>query len=129
MSDADATSILRAASAGDGEAVARLVPVVYEELRRLAAAFLQRERPDHTLDPTALVHEAYLRLVDQSAVDWQGKAHFDYEESAWLVSFEDEGDNALASAIVDLNQKQAQSTRQRTQGYNRHAVKSYEITG
>ncbi len=52
-----------------------LVPLVYDELRRLARGFLSRERPDHTLQPTALVHEAYLRLADQSRVDWAGRTH------------------------------------------------------
>ncbi len=57
-------------------ALDRMTPVVYEELRRLARHFLAAERPDHTLQPTALVHEAYMRLVDQHAVDWQNRAHF-----------------------------------------------------
>jgi RNA polymerase sigma-70 factor, ECF subfamily len=52
------------------------LPVIYHELKRLAAAQLRRERGDHTLGATALVHEAYLRLVDQHAVNWQGRAHF-----------------------------------------------------
>jgi RNA polymerase sigma factor (TIGR02999 family) len=63
-------------SGGDGEAPARLMPLVYEELRRLARQYLQRERPDHTLQATGLVHEAYLRLVDQSTTTWQNRAHF-----------------------------------------------------
>src|SRR5687767_15994638 len=54
----------------------QLMPVVYDELRRLAQKYLSRERPDHTLQTTALVHEAYLRLVDQKAVDWQNRAQF-----------------------------------------------------
>lgn len=54
----------------------RLLPLVYAELRRIASRQLRRERPDHTLQPTALVHEAYIRLVDQRQVDWQGRAHF-----------------------------------------------------
>jgi len=53
-----------------------MTPLVYEELRRLARRFLAAERPDHTLQPTALVHEAYLRLIDQHAVDWRNRAHF-----------------------------------------------------
>jgi len=52
------------------------MPLVYDELRRLARAFMARENRDHTLQPTALVHEAYLRLVDQSRVNWQGRTHF-----------------------------------------------------
>jgi RNA polymerase sigma factor (TIGR02999 family) len=54
----------------------KLFPVVYDELRRLARGYLSRERSDHTLQPTALVHEAYLKLVDQSRADWKGKTHF-----------------------------------------------------
>jgi RNA polymerase sigma-70 factor (ECF subfamily) len=61
---------------GGGDAPARLMPLVYDELRRLARSYLRNERPDHTLQPTALVHEAYLRLVDQSRVEWQNRAHF-----------------------------------------------------
>src|SRR5262245_18186779 len=62
----------------DGNARARdeMLPVVYEELRRLARSYLGRERPDHTLQPTALVHEAYLRLVDQQRVNWRNRAQF-----------------------------------------------------
>ncbi len=52
------------------------MPIVYEELRRLASNYLQRERPDHTLQATALVHEAYLKLVDQKRADWKNRAHF-----------------------------------------------------
>lgn len=57
-------------------ALDELMPVVYDELRRLAQKYLSRERPDHTLQTTALVHEAYLRLVDQKSVDWQNRAQF-----------------------------------------------------
>ena len=63
-------------SNGDRGAVDLLLPVIYDELRKLAANYLRRERPDHTLQPTALVHEAYLRLVDQTRVNWQNRAHF-----------------------------------------------------
>lgn len=63
-------------SEGDQEAPNRLMPLVYEELRRLAHQYLQRERPDHTLQATSLVHEAYLRLVDQGTTTWQNRAHF-----------------------------------------------------
>ncbi len=72
----DVTKILREVSGGNGEAPARLMPLVYDELRRLADHYLRRERPDHTLQPTALVHEAYLKLIDQTRVDWQNRAHF-----------------------------------------------------
>lgn len=61
---------------GDKTALDRMTPVLYDELRRIARHFLARERSDHTLQPTALVHEAYLRLVDQHAVDWRNRAHF-----------------------------------------------------
>jgi len=72
----EVTQILQDWGRGDDEAPARLMPLVYEELRRLAAAFLSRERADHTLQPTALVHEAYLRLVDQTRANWQNRAQF-----------------------------------------------------
>ena len=76
LPEEDITGTLLKVSDGDGNAAARLLPYVYDELRRLAAAYLRRERPDHTLQPTALVHEAYLRLVDQSRVGWKNRAHF-----------------------------------------------------
>lgn len=60
---------------GGDQSLAEMLPGVYEELRRLAGNYLRRERPDHTLQPTALVHEAYLRLLGQRAVDWQNRAH------------------------------------------------------
>jgi RNA polymerase sigma-70 factor (ECF subfamily) len=63
-------------SNGDSAALDELIPIVYSELRRLANRYLRRERSDHTLQPTALVHEAYLRLMDQSNVRWQNRAHF-----------------------------------------------------
>ena len=72
----EVTRILNDLSAGNPAAPDRLMPLVYEELRRLASRYLNRERPDHTLQPTALVHEAYLRLVDQTQVTWQNRAHF-----------------------------------------------------
>src|SRR3989442_15856929 len=70
------TQILLEWSNGRQEVLHELMPLVYDELRRLAAHYLRRERPDHTLQPTALVHEAYLRLVDQTQVRWQNRAHF-----------------------------------------------------
>ena len=72
----EVTQILLNWGAGESDAAARLMPLVYEELRRLARDYLRRERGDHTLQPTALVHEAYLRLVDDSRVNWQNRAHF-----------------------------------------------------
>ena len=61
---------------GDPEAAVRLMPLVYDELRQLARSYLQRERADHTLQATGLVHEAYLRLVDQTVIPCQNRAHF-----------------------------------------------------
>lgn len=72
----DVTQILKDWSEGDDDATARLMPLVYEELRRLARDYLRRERADHTLQATALVHEAYLRMVDDKDVTWQNRAHF-----------------------------------------------------
>jgi RNA polymerase sigma factor (TIGR02999 family) len=72
----DVTALLLDWSRGDLAALNELLPVVYAELRRVAARQLRKERADHTLQPTALVHEAYIRLVDQRRVDWQNRAHF-----------------------------------------------------
>jgi len=72
----DVTRLLREISAGDPEAPAKLMPLVYDELRRQARNYLQRDRPDHTLQPTALVHEAYLRLVQEKEVRWKDRSHF-----------------------------------------------------
>lgn len=72
----DVTAILRRASQGDDSAVNRLLPLVYDELRALAQTYLQAERRNHTLQATALVHEAYVRLVKQDAVEWHDRAHF-----------------------------------------------------
>jgi RNA polymerase sigma factor (TIGR02999 family) len=68
--------LLQAWGRGDLQARHDLMPVVYRELRRRAGAYLRRERQDHTLQPTALVHEAYMRLVGQERVAWQNRAHF-----------------------------------------------------
>ena len=70
------TTLLRAWSRGDQGAFEQLTPLVYDELRRRARHYLRAERPDHTLRPTALVHEVYLRLVDLDQVNWQDRAHF-----------------------------------------------------
>lgn len=70
------TRLLLELTEGDRTAVDALLPLIYDELRSLAANYLRRERPDHTLQPTALVHEAYLRMVDQTQVNWQNRAHF-----------------------------------------------------
>jgi RNA polymerase sigma factor (TIGR02999 family) len=70
------TGLLRQAQAGDRAALDELLPVVYRELKGIAARQLAGERPGHTLQATALVNEAYLRLVDQHSVDWRNRAHF-----------------------------------------------------
>jgi RNA polymerase sigma factor (TIGR02999 family) len=70
------TRLLEELQRGSGEAGERLIPLVYRELHGLAAQYLRRERGDHTLQPTALVNEVYLRLVGQHAVQWQNRAHF-----------------------------------------------------
>lgn len=73
---ADVTQLLVNWSNGDQSALEQLMPLVYGELRRLAGAYLRRERVDHTLQSTALVHEAFLRLVNQRDVEWRSRAHF-----------------------------------------------------
>jgi len=77
MDPSDAiTRALQACSRGDTRALDELLPAVYDELRQVARRELRRERLDHTLSPTALVHEAYLKLVRLEAITWQGRAHF-----------------------------------------------------
>jgi len=70
------TERLIAWNSGDTTALEEVIRAVYHELRKMADRYLRQERPGHTLQPTALVHEAYLRLVDQSQVSWQNRAHF-----------------------------------------------------
>jgi RNA polymerase sigma factor (TIGR02999 family) len=72
----DVTDLLRRWASGDAGAQDRLIPLIYEECRHIAERQLRSEDPGHTLEPTALVHELYLRLVDQRAASWQGRAHF-----------------------------------------------------
>jgi RNA polymerase sigma factor (TIGR02999 family) len=72
----EVTQLLAQLRAGDREAESKLMPLVYVELRRLAAYYMRGERADHTLQPTALVHEAYLRLIKLHKVDWQSRSHF-----------------------------------------------------
>jgi len=74
--DRTVTGLLQAWGDGDAGALDQLVPIVYEELRRQAERYLRREAPGHTLQTTALVHEAYLRLVDQREARWQNRAQF-----------------------------------------------------
>ena len=75
-SDSGPTELLRAWSQGDGSALDRLIPLVYDELHRLARHYMRQERPDHTLQATSLVNEAYLRLIDVNRVEWRNRAHF-----------------------------------------------------
>src|SRR3954469_12307566 len=87
MTDAPAsetTELLRAWARGEAAALDRLTPRVYRELRRLAANLMRHEKPGRTVEPTALVHEAYLRLVDVTNVDWEHRAHF-YAISARIM--------------------------------------------
>ena len=76
VSDTSVTALLSQLSAGHREVEGRLIPQVYNELRRMAAGYMRRERPDHTLQPTALVHEAYAQLVDHPQQRWENRAHF-----------------------------------------------------
>jgi RNA polymerase sigma-70 factor (ECF subfamily) len=76
MDSGEITELLARFRLGDREAESRLLPLVYGELRRLASACLGRERADHTLSPTALVHEAFLRLTEGVQPDWQDRSHF-----------------------------------------------------
>ena len=78
------TQLLLLWSRGDRAALDQLMPVVYEELRKLAHSYLRQERPDHTLQPTALINEAYLRLVRQDFPEWQSRRHF-YGVAAQLM--------------------------------------------
>jgi RNA polymerase sigma factor (TIGR02999 family) len=73
---AEITKLLKAWRQGDSEALDRLTPLVYEQLRRLARSYLRKEHPGQTLQPTAIVNEAFLRLIDARDVDWQDRTHF-----------------------------------------------------
>lgn len=74
--DASPSALLARAASGDDNAASALLPLVYDELRRIAAAYLRRERPGQTLQATALVHEAYVRLIGEGAERWQNRQHF-----------------------------------------------------
>jgi RNA polymerase sigma-70 factor (ECF subfamily) len=82
--EGDISTLLRAWSDGDHSALARLTPIVYDELRRLARRYMKRERPGHSLQTTALVNEAYMRLVDYERMHWHNRAHF-FAVSAQLM--------------------------------------------
>src|SRR5690349_21902357 len=76
LTQARVTQILHQLQDGHPSAAEQLLPLIYDELRALAGSYFQQERRDHTLQPTALVHEAYLRLVNQNDIEWQSRAHF-----------------------------------------------------
>jgi len=76
MESQDVTGMLVKWGQGNKDVLNQLLPAVYDELHRMAGRYLHRERPDHTLQPTALINEAYLRLVDQNSVTWENRAHF-----------------------------------------------------
>src|SRR5438105_772817 len=76
ISQPEVTELLQAWSDGDQNAFDKLAPVIYSELRRLARHYMARERPDHTLQPTALVHEAYMHLADLRHLHWKNRVHF-----------------------------------------------------
>ncbi len=76
MPDPNITAVLLAAGDGDEAAVNKLMPLIYEELHNMAQRQLRKERSNHTLNATALVHEAYIKLIQQDQVDWQNRAHF-----------------------------------------------------
>src|ERR1700686_5677933 len=80
----DVSTLLRAWSDGDRNALERMTPLVYDELHRLAKRYMRRERPGHSLQTTALVNEAYMRLVDYNRMQWQDRAHF-FAVSALLM--------------------------------------------
>ncbi len=75
-SEHEVTLLLQQVRAGDAQAVEDLMPLIYRELHAAAERYMRRERPGHALQPTVLVHEAYLQLASTSAVDWQNRAHF-----------------------------------------------------
>jgi len=84
VSEETITQLLTSWSSGDQEAAERLLPLVYEELRRIASRQLRRERESHTLQATAIVHEAYMRLVGQAGLEWPSRSHF-FAFSAHLI--------------------------------------------
>lgn len=76
MTEKPITQLLQELRKGERQTLDEILPLVYDELRRLAKNYLNRERSNHTLQPTALVHEAYLRLIGQKEIEWQNRAHF-----------------------------------------------------
>lgn len=107
------TLILQDWNGGDRDAKERLVPFVYDELKRQARILMSRERPNHTLQPTALVHEAFMRLAKQTGIEWQNRSHF-YGISSRLMrqilvdharahAAEKRGSNAIHFSLEDLD--------------------------
>jgi RNA polymerase sigma-70 factor (ECF subfamily) len=103
----EATQILQAISAGDRSGAPKLMELVYDDLRGLAHKKLDRNTPNHSLDPTAVVHEVFIKLIDRENVDWKGKSHF-YAVSAC----------AMRDILVDHARQQAAQKR----GGNRHRI-------
>ena len=106
MSAHEVTQLLAEVSAGRKSAAEKLMPLVFDELRRLARSFFASQRPDHTLQPTALVHEAYLKMVGQGGVGWSGRAHF------FAVA-------ARAMRQILINHAEAKEAIKRGQGWHR----------
>jgi RNA polymerase sigma-70 factor (ECF subfamily) len=103
----EATQILQAISAGDRTDVGQLMELVYDDLRGLAHKKLGRNTPNHSLDPTAIVHEVFIKLIDRENVDWKGKSHF-YAVCA----------SAMRDILVDYARRQAAQKR----GGDRHRI-------
>ena len=108
-----ATQLLRAASRGEVDAAAELLPLVYSELRKLAKAQMAKSPPGHTLEPTALVHEAYLRLVGADGPEWHGRSHFFF---------------AAARAMRDILVEHARQKASRKRGGSRTRVDPGNLT-
>jgi len=107
MTNSDLTIMLRAAAAGDHQAAADLLPVVYAELRSLAASYMDRTPVGQTLQPTALVHEAYVRLLGKNQPGWEGRGHFFF---------------AAARAMRDILVEQARQKATKKRGGDRQRV-------
>ncbi len=105
----DVTQLLVAASAGDRLAMDRLMPLVYDELRRLGQAQLRGERSSHTLQGTALVHEAHLRLIDQKQVKWQNQAHL-FGLASQMIRIRAASWNCGSSAVCRLRKQRREWT-------------------
>lgn len=111
-----ATQLLKAAQAGDDEAINELLPLVYDEMRNIAHQKLRFERNGHTLDTTALVHEAYFKLINHDKVEWQSRAHF-------------LGVAALAMKRILVNYAERRNAIKRGGNYSRASVEIDDIEG